>query len=81
MGANFVENSLRSVDRDVGQFGRDTHWPERRDVSIQDLTPCLVVGSALLLAHGWQFHGSWQQMLGHDFLEEQRFDIGLRREF
>jgi len=42
---------------------------------------CCAACSALLLAHGWQFHGSWQQMLGHDFLEEQRFDIGLRREF
>ena len=41
----------------------------------------VMVGSTLLLAHGWQFHGSWQQMFGHDFLEEQRFDIGLRREF
>ena len=39
------------------------------------------LGSAFVFTEGWQAYGSWQRLFGHDFLEDQRFDIGLRKEF
>lgn len=41
----------------------------------------LMLGSAFVFTHGWQAYGTWQQMFGHEFIDDRRFDIGLRKEF
>lgn len=39
------------------------------------------LGVVGVFPNGWQVYGSWQRLLAHEFLSENRFDIGWRREF
>ncbi|HEX5756465.1 MAG TPA: autotransporter outer membrane beta-barrel domain-containing protein [Arenimonas sp.] len=41
----------------------------------------LGLGVSAVFVGGWQAYAGWQRMIGHSFLEEDRFDIGWRREF
>jgi uncharacterized protein YhjY with autotransporter beta-barrel domain len=39
------------------------------------------IGVIGVFPHGWQAYAGWQRTLAHDQLDEDRFDVGWRREF